>query len=78
MDRLAIVKEHVRFENAHDLDGIMGTFGAVACYVGPEAQAPEAAELGSGPAGLGGRVFSEGSLVGERLAHHQTRGAHRW
>ena len=34
MDRLAIVEEHVRLENAHDLDGIMGTFGAVACYVG--------------------------------------------
>ena len=32
MDRLAIVEEHVRFENAHDLDGIMGTFGAVARY----------------------------------------------
>ena len=32
MDRLAIVKEHVQFENAHDLDGIMGTFGSEARY----------------------------------------------
>jgi len=32
MDRLAIVEEHVRMENAHDLDGIMGTFGAEARY----------------------------------------------
>ena len=32
MDRLALVKEHVRLENAHDLDGIMGTFGADARY----------------------------------------------
>jgi steroid delta-isomerase-like uncharacterized protein len=32
MDRLALVKEHVRLENAHDLDGIMGTFGSEARY----------------------------------------------
>jgi len=32
MDRLAIVEEHVRLENAHDLEGIMGTFGADARY----------------------------------------------
>jgi steroid delta-isomerase-like uncharacterized protein len=32
MDRLAIVEEHVRLENAHDLDGVMGTFGAQARY----------------------------------------------
>jgi len=32
MDRLAIVEEHVRLENAHDLDGIMGTFGTDARY----------------------------------------------
>jgi steroid delta-isomerase-like uncharacterized protein len=32
MARLAIVEEHVRLENAHDLDGIMGTFGADARY----------------------------------------------
>jgi steroid delta-isomerase-like uncharacterized protein len=32
MDRLAIVEEHVRLENAHDLDGIMRTFGADARY----------------------------------------------
>lgn len=35
-DRLAarsrLVEEHVRFENNHDLDGIMGTFGAAASY----------------------------------------------
>jgi len=30
--RLALVKEHVRLENRHDLDGIMGTFGASARY----------------------------------------------
>ncbi len=27
-----MVEEHVRLENAHDLDGIMGTFGAEARY----------------------------------------------
>ncbi len=32
MDRLKIVEEHVHLENAHDLDGIMGTFGADARY----------------------------------------------
>ena len=32
MERLAIVEEHVRLENAHDLEGIMGTFGADARY----------------------------------------------
>jgi len=32
VDRLAIVEEHVRLENAHDLDGIMGTFGPEARY----------------------------------------------
>jgi steroid delta-isomerase-like uncharacterized protein len=32
MDPLAIVEEHVRLENAHDLDGIMGTFGPDARY----------------------------------------------
>jgi hypothetical protein len=30
--RLGIVDEHVRLENAHDLDGIMGTFGKTARY----------------------------------------------
>jgi steroid delta-isomerase-like uncharacterized protein len=30
--RLKIVDEHVRLENAHDLDGIMRTFGAAARY----------------------------------------------
>jgi hypothetical protein len=30
--RLRIVEEHVRLENQHDLDGIMGTFGAAAHY----------------------------------------------
>ena len=30
--RLKIVDEHVRLENQHDLDGIMGTFGATARY----------------------------------------------
>ncbi|HEY2228516.1 MAG TPA: hypothetical protein VGI22_12435 [Xanthobacteraceae bacterium] len=28
--RLKIVEEHVSLENAHDLEGIMGTFGAAA------------------------------------------------
>lgn len=32
MDRVAIVEEHVRFENAHNLDGVMGTFGADVRY----------------------------------------------
>jgi steroid delta-isomerase-like uncharacterized protein len=30
--RLALVEEHVRAENRHDLDAIMGTFGASARY----------------------------------------------
>lgn len=30
--RLRLVDEHVRLENQHDLDGIMGTFGARARY----------------------------------------------
>jgi steroid delta-isomerase-like uncharacterized protein len=30
--RLRIVEEHVRLENQHDLDGVMGTFGATAHY----------------------------------------------
>ena len=30
--RLTLVHEHVRHENAHDLEGIMGTFGASAQY----------------------------------------------
>jgi steroid delta-isomerase-like uncharacterized protein len=30
--RLKLVEEHVGFENRHDLDGIMGTFGTAAHY----------------------------------------------
>jgi steroid delta-isomerase-like uncharacterized protein len=30
--RLARVEEHVRFENAHDLEGLMSTFGATGFY----------------------------------------------
>lgn len=30
--RLALVDEHVRLENGHDLDGVMSTFGASARY----------------------------------------------
>jgi hypothetical protein len=30
--RLDLVEEHIRLENEHDLDGIMGTFGASARY----------------------------------------------
>lgn len=30
--RLALVREHVAYENSHDLDGIMGTFGDGAQY----------------------------------------------
>lgn len=30
--RLKLVDEHVRLENQHDLEGIMGTFGATAHY----------------------------------------------
>lgn len=31
-ERMAIVDEHIRCENSHDLDAIMGTFGAEALY----------------------------------------------
>ena len=30
--RIAIVEQHVRLENAHDLDGVLGTFGDTAHY----------------------------------------------
>lgn len=30
--RLALVREHIRCENAHDLDGVLGTFGDRAQY----------------------------------------------
>src|ERR1043166_957286 len=30
--RMAIVDEHIRCENPHDLDGVMATFGMDACY----------------------------------------------
>ena len=30
--RLAVVEEHVRLENAHDLEGVLGTFGDTARY----------------------------------------------
>ncbi len=30
--RIAIVDEHIRFENAHDLQGVLGTFGHTAQY----------------------------------------------
>jgi len=30
--RIAIVDQHLRFENAHDLDGVLGTFGDSAHY----------------------------------------------
>jgi steroid delta-isomerase-like uncharacterized protein len=30
--RAAIVEEHVRLENAHDLEGVLGTFGGTARY----------------------------------------------
>jgi len=29
---MAVVEQHVRFENAHDLDGVLGTFGSTAHY----------------------------------------------
>lgn len=32
MARLAIVEEHIRLENAHDLEGVLKTFGASARY----------------------------------------------
>jgi steroid delta-isomerase-like uncharacterized protein len=31
-DRIAIVEQHIRLENAHDLDGVLRTFGASARY----------------------------------------------
>jgi steroid delta-isomerase-like uncharacterized protein len=30
--RMALVEQHVAFENAHDLDGVLGTFGNTAHY----------------------------------------------
>ena len=30
--RIALVEQHVRLENAHDLDGVLGTFGDAAHY----------------------------------------------
>jgi steroid delta-isomerase-like uncharacterized protein len=30
--RMALIEEHVRLENAHDLDGVLGTFGDTAQY----------------------------------------------
>jgi len=30
--RMAMVEQHVRLENAHDLEGVLGTFGATARY----------------------------------------------
>jgi len=30
--RIALVEEHIRFENEHNLDGVLGTFGATAQY----------------------------------------------
>src|SRR5260370_32159162 len=30
--RIAIVEEHVRLENAHDIEGVLGTFGDTARY----------------------------------------------
>jgi len=30
--RIALVEQHVRLENAHDLDGVLGTFGGAAHY----------------------------------------------
>jgi steroid delta-isomerase-like uncharacterized protein len=30
--RLALVEQHIRFENAHDLEGVLGTFGGTAHY----------------------------------------------
>jgi steroid delta-isomerase-like uncharacterized protein len=29
---IAIVEQHIRFENAHDLEGVLGTFGSTARY----------------------------------------------
>jgi hypothetical protein len=30
--RIAIVEQHVRLENTHDLEGVLGTFGDTARY----------------------------------------------
>jgi len=30
--RIAIVEQHIRFENEHDLEGVLGTFGETARY----------------------------------------------
>ena len=30
--RIAIVEQHIRLENAHDLEGVLGTFGDTARY----------------------------------------------
>ncbi len=30
--RIAIVEQHIRLENEHDLDGVLGTFGDTARY----------------------------------------------
>ncbi|HLV86782.1 MAG TPA: ester cyclase [Candidatus Sulfotelmatobacter sp.] len=30
--RVALVEQHIRFENQHDLEGVLGTFGPVAQY----------------------------------------------
>ena len=30
--RIAVVDQHIRFENAHDLDGVISTFGEIAQY----------------------------------------------
>lgn len=30
--RIAMVEQHIRFENAHDLDGVLSTFGEIAQY----------------------------------------------
>jgi steroid delta-isomerase-like uncharacterized protein len=32
LQRLRLVEEHVGFENRHDVDGVLGTFGAAAFY----------------------------------------------
>ncbi|MBV8864298.1 MAG: hypothetical protein JO210_02735, partial [Acidobacteriaceae bacterium] len=31
--RVAIVEQHIRLENEHDLEGVLGTFGDTARYV---------------------------------------------
>jgi steroid delta-isomerase-like uncharacterized protein len=31
-DRIRMVRDHIRFENAHDLPSVMGTFGSSATY----------------------------------------------